>query len=376
MKIVFTGGGTGGHFYPIIAVAQSIRQIVAEQKLVPPKLYYLGPDPYESRALFDNGIEWVHIPAGKMRRYFSLLNFLDYFKIAWGMIVALGKVFMIYPDVVFSKGGYAAFPTVFAARLLRIPIIIHESDSKPSRVNQWSGKFAYRIGIAYESAAAYFPAEKTALIGNPMRQELLVPVPQGAREFLKLDANIPVIFIVGGSLGAQRINDVVVDWSPQLLTDYQIIHQVGKNNLKEVEKRLSIILLGGGQNPHYKLFDFLNESALRMAAGAADLIISRAGAGLIFEIAQWGKPSIIIPIPEEVAHDQRTNAFTYARSGAAVVIEEVNLTPSVLLAEIKRLIANPGLRAEMGEAAKKFARPDAAPLLAQELLTVGLSHGS
>ena len=141
MKIVFTGGGTGGHFYPIIAVAERVNQIIDDESIIGAKLYYLSDNPYDKEALFENSLTYQEINAGKMRTYFSLRNFLIYLKL-FGMISALFKVFLIYPDVVFGKGGYASFPTLLAAKILHIPVLIHESDSAPGRVNKWAGKFA------------------------------------------------------------------------------------------------------------------------------------------------------------------------------------------------------------------------------------------
>src|SRR6185369_10105404 len=193
MKILFTGGGTGGHFYPIIAVAESISDKVKEKRLLKPQLFYMAPTRYNPRALFDHEIEFVYVPAGKMRRYFSLLNFTDMFKTFFGVLTAIVKVYSIYPDVVFGKGGYASFPALFAAKLLRIPVVIHESDSAPGRVNRWAGKFARRIAISYPSAAEYFDKSKVALTGNPVRKEIAAALSNGAHEFLNLEQETPVV---------------------------------------------------------------------------------------------------------------------------------------------------------------------------------------
>ena len=313
------------------------------------------------------------MPTGKLRRYFSLLNFLDFFKTATALLHATFKMYTLYPDVVFSKGGYGAFPALFAARFLRIPVIIHESDSKPGRVSAWSGKFAYAIACSYPEAAKYFKEPNTAVTGNPIRRELLTPIKGGAYEFLKLDPSVPTIFIVGGSSGATNLNDTILDILPELLNRYQVIHQVGKNNHKDVWGRSDFILKEHEHKKRYHLFDYLNESAMRMVAAVAELGISRAGSA-IFEFANWEMPVILIPIPESVSHDQHTNAFTYARSGGAVVVEEANLKPSVLLSEINRLMDNPPLREKMKEGARKFKRPEAGELIAKQILTIALEH--
>ncbi|MCR4334177.1 MAG: undecaprenyldiphospho-muramoylpentapeptide beta-N-acetylglucosaminyltransferase [Patescibacteria group bacterium] len=375
MKIVLTGGGTGGHFYPIIAVVEGIHQIAKEDRILEPEIFYMGPTPYDSRALFDNNITFIKVSAGKIRRYFSILNFFDLFKTAWGIVEAMISLFNIYPDVVFSKGGYASFPIVFSARFLRIPVIIHESDSEPGRVNLWAGKFAKKIAVSYPEVAHFFPKDKVAHTGNPIRREISIPLSNGAHEFLKLDPNIPTILILGGSQGSQIINDTIIDALPQLLTSYQIIHQTGKNNFVEVRDTAQLVMKDSIYASRYKPFDHLNPLAMRMSAGVADIIISRAGS-TIFEIAQWGVPSIIIPIPESISHDQIKNAFNYARSGACVVMEENNLSANVLISEINHLMKNPAIREKMKISAKKFAQPDASTKIARAILNIALSHES
>ena len=373
MKIILTGGGTGGHFYPIVAVAESIRKISKEQKLLDPELYYMAPQKYDERALFENGVKFKRSFSGKIRRYFSILNFFDLFKTAIGVINAVIDVWGIYPDVVFGKGGYVSFPVLFAAKLLGIPVVIHESDSHPGRVNLWAGKFAQRIAVSYPQAAEYFPKDKVAHTGNPVRKELLEPIRQGAHEYLKLEENLPTIVILGGSLGSQRINETIIDILPELVKKYNVIHQTGKDNFDEVSRTAQVLLNESQHRSRYQPFPYLNLLAMRMVYGAASLVISRAGS-TIFEIALAKAPSIVIPIPKEVSHDQATNAFSYASAGACSVIEEVNLTPHVLLAEIERIIEKPGVADSMRKGAEGFAKRDAADTIAREILSIAVSH--
>lgn len=373
MKILFTGGGTGGHFYPIIAVAEEIRELAIQEKLVDIKLYFSSVDKYNDRLLFENDINFIQIPAGKIRRYITISNFFDLFKTARGVLIAIWKLYWLYPDVIFGKGGFASFPTLLAARILRIPVVIHESDSHPGKANLWAKKFATKIAVSYPEALNYFPKEKTAITGNPLRREILNPITEGAHEFLKLKKDVPTIFITGGSQGAQMINEAVLTILPELIKDFQVIHQVGAANYKNMKSR-SGVTIGREQNAdRYHLYEYLNDTAMRMTAGVSDLIVSRAGS-TIFEIAHWGTPSIIIPLPLSVSHDQTTNAFTYGRSGGAVVIEQANLTPSVLLSEIRRLMGDMELRQSMGQKARDFSRPDAARLIAKELISISLGH--
>lgn len=375
MRILLTGGGTGGHFFPVIAVAEALRDLAREEKLAKLDLYFMAPEPYDKELLFENGITFIRNPAGKARRYFSILNIFDAFKTLYGIIKAVFQVFSIYPDVVFGKGGYASFPALFAARLLRIPVVIHESDTVPGRVNEWAGKFAKRVAVSYEEAASFFPNGKTAVTGNPLRKAILNPIKEGAAEFLKLEKNVPTILILGGSLGARIINDTVLEALPSLVERFQIIHQTGKDNFKEVRGAADAMLSESPNRSRYKPFDFINNLGIRMAAGAADIVVSRAGS-TIFEIASWGLPSIIIPITDSNGDHQRKNAFAYARKGACSVIEEINLSPNLLVAEIVRIIENKEEREAMSEKAAAFGGRDAALAIAKELVSISLTHES
>lgn len=374
MKILFTGGGTGGHFYPIIAVAEAVDDLVRERKLLEPQLYYAAPDPYDRNLLTANAITFVPTAAGKMRRYFSPLNIIDSIKTGWGVIRAVVRVFFLYPDVVFSTGGYASFPTLLAAKLFRVPVIILNCDASPGRVSRWAGAFAEKVALAFAEGAEHFPKDKIAHTGNPIRKAALLPAREGAFEFLKLSHELPVLYITGGSQGAQVLNEVVLAALPQLLKHYQVIHQTGAENLADVEGRAQVVLANFLHKERYKPQGYLNDLATRMVAGAANLIIARAGAGIIFETAAWGLPAILVPIPEPTSHDQTTNAFAYARSGAAVVIEQNNLTPGLLVSEISRILDNPELARTMSAAARAFSRPNAAKVIANALLDIALSH--
>jgi UDP-N-acetylglucosamine--N-acetylmuramyl-(pentapeptide) pyrophosphoryl-undecaprenol N-acetylglucosamine transferase len=337
----------------------------------------MSPTKYNPRALFDNEIEFVQVPTGKMRRYFSILNFTDIFKTIYGVILGLIKVYSIYPDVVFGKGGYTSFPALFAARLLRIPVVIHESDSAPGRVTSWASKFAEKIAVSYPQAAEYFPKQKAlgkvAFTGNPIRREIVTPLTNGAREFLKLEENTPVILILGGSQGSQVINDAVIDGLAELVGKYQIIHQTGSKNLESAKVTASVVLKDSPFAYRYHPIDYLNDLTMRMSAGVSDLVISRAGS-TIFEIAAWGLPSIIIPLPSEISHDQIKNAFAYAHSGACTVIEEVNLASHILISEIDRITNNKSISDRMRQGAKDFSHTDAADKIAEAILEIALKH--
>ena len=373
MKILFCGGGSGGHFYPIIAVSEALRDVVRKKKLIQPQLYYLASDPYDPAILFDNEIEFQKISSGKIRRYFSIKNIVDIIKTFFGFLSVLIKVYSIYPDVIFSKGGMMSLPVIISGKILGIPVVIHESDSTPGKANLYAAKFARRIAISYAETATFFDKSKTALTGNPIRRDLITPVKEGATEYLNLESDTPVIFVMGGSLGAKHINDELVMCLPTLLNDYQIIHQTGKANFEDIKKTASVVIQNHKFEKRYHPFDYMNALAERMSAGVATLIISRGGS-TIFEIAAWGIPSIIIPITESNGDHQRKNAYNYARTGATLVIEENNLTPEILLAQIKNLMTDPERLKSMREAALSFAKTDAAYKVADELINIALKH--
>jgi UDP-N-acetylglucosamine--N-acetylmuramyl-(pentapeptide) pyrophosphoryl-undecaprenol N-acetylglucosamine transferase len=374
MKIVFTGGGTGGHFYPIIAVVQKVNQLIDHEHVVGAELYYFSDNPYDKEILVENRLLYEEIKCGKMRTYFSFQNFSDLFITFFGIINAIYKLFTIYPDVVFGKGGYASFPTIFAARILRIPVIIHESDSAPGRVNKWAGHFAKKVAVSFEQAAEYFSKKNVAWTGQPIRAEIAHKADKNeAFKYFKLEENIPVIVILGGSQGAELINNVVLDALPRLIKNYQIIHQTGIKKFKTVSGQAEVILAENTYGTKYLPFAFLNSLQMKMAAGVATIIVSRAGSTL-FEIASWGVPSILVPFKNSNADHSRKNAYNYARAGACSVVEEANMTANILSSEIERIHNDKTGYEQMVQNAKAFGKVGAAEKIAKAIMDIALSH--
>ena len=279
----------------------------------------------------------------------------------------------MYPDVIFSKGGYVAVPTLLAARVLGIPIIIHESDSVPGLVNKWSGAFADTVAISYKHNAEYFDSKKVVHTGQPVRADLIESAQEGAYEFLGLDRNIPVIWFIGGSQGASVINDVVDESLAQLLPKYQIVHQTGEKNFEAIQQLTQATLAGNDYRNRYHPFPFLNLLALKMVAQVADVVVTRAGS-MLFEIANWGIPAIVIPITHSANNHQLKNAYNYTRAGAGVTIEENNLSDSLLVFEINRIFDNNKIKETMKQKASEFFVPDAAKKIADEIVRIVLSH--
>lgn len=368
------GGGSGGHFYPLMAVAEALRDAETRGAAPETQLYYMGPGAYDPDALGDLNIVFVSCPAGKWRRYFSLQNFLDILKTAGGFFVALGKLFALYPDAVMSKGGYTSVPVVVAAWCLRIPVIIHESDVRPGISNKIGGKLATNIGISYKETAEFFPPKKTALVGIPIRKVFYATPMHAPYTTLGTSGQWPLITVLGGSLGAGRVNDIVLASLPLLLPKYEIFHQTGKIHEVLVNQTADALVTNREERARYHVRGFVDQLTMKAAYESASVVIARAGSTTIAEIALFAVPSILIPIPEEVSHDQRTNAYAYARTGAASVLEEENLTPHLLAAEIERIMSDPALQEKMRAGARGFAVRESAARLAEALANIGYEH--
>lgn len=367
MRILFTGGGTGGHIFPIIAVAEQLKKIYQGETQL--EMFFLGPLDSSKGVLEKTGIRAKIILAAKIRRYFSVLNILDLFKIPIGLCQAFWYIFVLMPDVVFSKGGYGSAPVVLVAWLYRIPILVHESDAIPGLANRLAGKLSQRVAVSFASAERYFSSSKTALVGNPIRSDIIqtclstnLEDKEKARNLLRVTGQKPILFILGGSQGSQKLNELTLSVLPRLLEKYEVIHQCGEENIKQIKH-----FFNNSLHKNYHLFAFLDEELYGAALLLSDLIISRSGS-TIFEIAACGKPSILVPLPGSASEHQRKNAFTYARAGAGVVLEQANLTPHLFLNEIAKILNNTQTVQQMSQNAGNFARPEAARKIAEELI--------
>ena len=365
MKILFTGGGTGGHVFPIVAIVREIRRIYPRKDL---ELYYLGPkDDFSLILLSQEDFIIKTIVSGKIRRYFSFKNFVDIlFKIPAGMIQSFFLLLKIKPDLVFSKGGSGSIAVTYSARLLRIPVFLHESDVVPGLSNQKTAKWAKKIFISFPKTE-YFDPERTTLTGNPIRKEILDGDKEKAAELFNLTFSKPIFLIMGGSQGAEFINDFVLRILNILLKDYEIIHVTGRENVRETEAEAQAVI-EKDLDKYYHPVGFLDEEKIKHAYKAADLIISRSGSGSIFEIAAVGKPSILVPLPTAAGNHQAKNAYTYAETGAAEVMEQENFGPNFFMEKVKLLFLNTEKLEQMRQAALAFAKPLAARSIAREIL--------
>lgn len=371
-RIVLTGGGSGGHVYPLLAVTEQLERIAIAERLNL-EIFYLGPDDPYVEIMRKAGVKIKMIHAGKLRRYLSASNIIDIPKFFFGIIESLWILYVLMPDVIFSKGGTGALPVIFAGWFYQIKIMIHESDAVPGLTNAISSRFASRIAVSFEAALKYFNPAKTAWVGSPMRRDLA----EGqidkhlAKQELGMSEAEPFLLVLGGSQGSRRINEFIVSILPDILKEVQVFHQTGMDNVADVEKlsRIALAPLGENAKQRYKAVPYIDKD-MPTVLSAADLAVARSGSGTMFELAAFGVPAILIPLAESAQNHQRLNAHEFARAGGGIVIEESNLTPGIFLSQFRSIMKNQGVLATMSAAAKKFFKPDAAETIARELINI------
>ena len=337
-KIVLTGGGTAGHVTPNIALLPSLREAGYE-------IAYMGSyDGIEKRLITDFDIPYTGIATGKLRRYLDPQNLSDPFRVLKGFAEARKYLKEFKPDVVFSKGGFVSVPVVRAAASLKIPCIIHESDMTPGLANKLCIPVATKVCCNFPETMENLSKEKAVLTGSPIRKELT----QGNRivglDMCGFSANTPVIMVIGGSQGAANVNKAVRDALPKLLEDFQIVHLCGKDKMDN-------LLLN---TPGYKQFEYV-KAELKDLFAMADLVISRAGANAICELLALKKPNILIPLPGRQSRgDQLLNAKSFESQGFSIVINEDDLTTSLLVDEVHELYANKNYYTEIMSKSKQI----------------------
>lgn len=323
-RIILTGGGTAGHVTPNIALLPRLKELHYD-------IHYIGSyNGIEKELIEQFAIPYHGISTGKLRRYFSVQNFTDPFRVVKGMNEAKKLVKILKPDVIFSKGGFVSVPVVLAAKRRHVPTIIHESDMTPGLANKLSLPSATKVCCNFPETLSHLPEGKAVLTGSPIRQELLSGDKYQAMEFLHFTSDKPVIMVVGGSLGAVAVNEAVRSILPELLKSYQVIHLCGKGKLDE-----SLNHLEG-----YAQFEYIKEE-LRHLFALTDIVISRAGANAICELLALHKPNLLIPLSANASRgDQILNARSFERQGFSVVLEEEELNKDLLLQTINDLYKN------------------------------------
>lgn len=322
--IILTGGGTAGHVTPNLALLPSLREAGYD-------IHYIGSYNGIERKLIENaGIPYDGISSGKLRRYFDVKNFSDPIRVLKGYREALKLMKKYKPDVVFSKGGFVAVPVVLAAKHYKIPTIIHESDMTPGLANKLCIPSAKRVCCNFPETLKYLPEDKAVLTGSPIRAELMKGDRLAGLQYTNLSAAKPIVLVIGGSLGAVKINNAVRSILPKLLEKFQVIHICGKGNLDES-------LIGTAGYVQYEYVD----SPLKHLFAAADLMVSRAGANSICEILTLRKPNVLIPLSAAASRgDQILNANSFAKQGFSAVLEEENLTDAALYETILNTYEN------------------------------------
>ena len=323
-KIVLTGGGTAGHVTPNIALIPTLQEAGYE-------VHYIGSyEGIEKTLISEMGIPYYGISSGKLRRYLSAKNFTDPFRVIKGFSQAKQLMKEIQPDIVFSKGGFVTVPVVKAAASRNIPVIIHESDMTPGLANKLCNKHAMKVCCNFPETVELFPKGKAMLTGSPIRKELTTGDRVSGLNLCNFTTDKPVIMIIGGSLGAQRINEAVRSILPKLLEGYQIIHVCGKGKMEK-----SLIGTKG-----YSQFEYVKDDLKHLFA-AADIVISRAGANVICELLALKKPALLIPLSAKASRgDQILNAQSFKKQGYCEVIEEEDITDDGLLNSINAIYEN------------------------------------
>lgn len=370
MKILVSGGGTGGHIYPALAVATQLKKEYRAEIL------YLGSDDgLEIELAPAAGFPFTVIKAGKLHRYVSWQTFSGLARVPIGMVQAVNIVRKFRPDVVFTSGGYVAVPAGLAARLNGVPLLMHQQDVPPNLSNKLLAPLATRISVAFVDSLTYFPLHKTLQLGNPVRQEILdirQVSPQEARRQLGLNPDIPVLLVTGGSQGARHLNQVVCQVLPQLLPYCQILQISGKQLFAETQQlsEQSMANLEADIQRRYRLVAYMNEE-MPAALQAAELVLCRSGAATLSELAVLGKPSILVPLPPAIGSSpQEANAAMFGRKQAAEVIRDADLKPVVLVERVKSILASSTLLQTMTEVTRSFAEPDATQKIVAEVLNL------
>lgn len=323
-RIILTGGGTAGHVTPNIALIPKLRELGYD-------IQYIGSyNGIEKELIEPFGIPYHGISSGKLRRYFSLQNFTDPFRVIKGLGEAGRLIRDLKPDVIFSKGGFVSVPVVLAGKKHKVPVIIHESDMTPGLANKIAIPSATKVCCNFPETLKQLPEDKAVLTGSPIRQELLSGNRIAATDLCGFSADKPVILVIGGSLGAVAVNNAVREALPELLERFQIVHLCGKGKMDE-----SLLHIKG-----YKQFEYIKDE-LRDIFAMTDLVISRAGANAICELLALRKPNILIPLSANASRgDQILNARSFERQGFSIVLEEEEVTKETLLEAVHKLYTN------------------------------------
>ena len=370
MKIVLTGGGTGGHVYPAISIGQALREAAPDVEL----LFVGSSHGPEGEIARKAGIEFAAIPSGSLSKALSLRNAASLGKLVLGVFRARRILGRFAPDVVIGTGGYTTAAILLAQRSLGGRIVIHEQNALPGRTNRLLARIADKICVTFESSVAFLPKGKVVVTGLPIRREFhSLPGKAEARRVLGLDEDLFTIVAIGGSQGAKKPNEIIAGAWP-LIDDgsTQLLHQVGERNIEEMRALLGRDLQSrpnreGEVQHRYRVEAYVD---MPLALASADLVISRSGASSIAEITGVGLASILFPYPYAYADHQTKNAAYLVEQGAAVLCNDSDTTPEMLAGIISDLRSSPGKLSAMASASAALGKPDAAHRVAEVALSI------
>jgi UDP-N-acetylglucosamine--N-acetylmuramyl-(pentapeptide) pyrophosphoryl-undecaprenol N-acetylglucosamine transferase len=372
IKIIVTGGGTGGHTYPALTTIRTIRERLSRAGAEPEILWVGVSHGLEAKISVQNNVPFKAITTGKLRRHINvkdqLRNVADAFRIPWGVVQAIATVAKAKPDVVISTGGYVCVPVGVAAWLLRRPLVMHEQTLAVGLANRILSRFATRILLSHESSIEHLPEKarsKAVVTGNPIRPEVFMGQRDRAIAGYGLDPRLPLVYVTGGAQGALQVNKMIAEVLPELLTRAQVLHQCGDYSYEMMRETHASL------PPHlqqrYTVFPYIHDELPDVLA-AADVVVARSGAGTVAELNALGKACVYIPLIPTQGDEQRRTARHLAEQGAARMLAAEDATPGRLRDELIALLDDPGYRHQISEAARVHGRPDAATAVADEVL--------
>ncbi|HEY4384233.1 MAG TPA: undecaprenyldiphospho-muramoylpentapeptide beta-N-acetylglucosaminyltransferase [Ktedonobacteraceae bacterium] len=374
MRVLISGGGTGGHVYPALAVATRLRDLYQADIL------YLGSDDgLETQLVPAAGLRLATVQAGKLQRYLSWHTVKGVARVPLGMVQALSIVRRFRPEVAFTSGGYVAVPAGLAARVQNVPLLMHQQDVPPNLANRLLAPIATRISVAFAGSLPYFSADKSLLLGNPLRQELLdvrQTAPQEAKQTLGFAQDLPLVLITGGSQGARHLNQVLCRALPELLPFCQVLQISGQKLFAETQTLSAGMLegLSSDVRQRYHLVPYMSDE-MPLALRAADLVICRSGASTLSELALLAKASVLVPLPPTMGKSpQEANAAFMAKHRAALVIKNEELQPAPLVEQVRSILLSEETRQELSRAIAAFGKEDATQEIVATL--VNMAQGS